>query len=542
MQVKKTKLAFPKKINKIAPMLNRKTTVIFAFLLGILGLEIAFAQSETPELETQNIELAAEVEPELEVEFEPEIIEPQISADKFVPLRTKTLFSAENSKLVSPSTYGRASFSWDFGDGSRPKWGQQILHEFEIPGTYPVKLTIKQGKKREFLEQPVVVFDQKGVLISDKLDDFEGVILQAGQQGIWLEKIILDPASSGFSAESTLNQRIGEIFDFLRDADLVLLDTENLEPIQNLAQYWQKLSPENQFNAAEKLWVQISETSMEKNAKLLEPIFKILSPEFILLTRPSAINPIFELQKNPSTLLATLQQREIEHEIIDQRERVSLLPFSRLMTFFVVNGVSQNVIYLLLAVPFLTFVISFFRQFIGISTFGVFAPLMLSLSFLVLGLGFGMIVFLVVMLVSWIIRVLFEKVDLLYIPKISLLISLLALSFFLVLALAVFFEVSLNLSLTIFPMLVMATISEKFIASQSESGLKMAFLAAAETVLVALAGYFLINAEFMRSAILAFPEWILVPILATIWLGKFTGLRVSEYFKFRSLLSEDSQE
>jgi len=219
-----------------------------------------------------------------------------------------------------------------------------------------------------------------------------------------------------------------------------------------------------------------------------------------------------------------------------------MLIFSRLTTYFASHGIPQNDIYLLLAVPFLAFVIAFFRQFVGISTFGVYAPLMLGLSFLVLGLAFGFLVFMMVLFISYLIRILFEKVDLLYIPKVSLLLSALALSFFLVLGLAVYFETSVNLTLAIFPMLVMATISEKFLSAQSEEGMKNALFATAETTLVSLVGYALVTWIWLKSLILSLPELVVLPILGNIWLGRFSGLRLSEYFKFRTLFRDDASE
>ena len=111
------------------------------------------------------------------------------------------------------------------------------------------------------------------------------------------------------------------------------------------------------------------------------------------------------------------------------------------------------------------------------------------------------------------------------------------------LGVAVYVQTSINLTLTIFPMMVMATVSEKFISAQSEEGMKGAIILVGETVVISLIGYFFVTWTLVESAILALPEYILLPIIGTIFLGKFTGLRLAEYFKFRSLLGkEDSQE
>jgi hypothetical protein len=229
--------------------------------------------------------------------------------------------------------------------------------------------------------------------------------------------------------------------------------------------------------------------------------------------------------------------------MLDDRASTSwLLPISRTMSYFVSRGVSQSVLFLLLAVPFITFLIAFARQVIGVRTFGVYAPLMLTLSFILLGLKFGFVVFAVVLVVSYLIRLLFDRVELLYIPKISLLLSALSLSFFLVLGVAVEFDAQTNLALAVFPMLVMSTVSEKFLSAQSEGGLKSAVQIAGETVIVSLLAYAFVQWSWLQNSILAFPEVIILPIVGCVWIGRWTGLRLTEYFRFSALFGDDTRE
>lgn len=471
-------------------------------------------------------------------EFEEEHIVPEVLVDQFIEVGKKTLFDASQTKRIAPSN-GSPVFSWDFGDDSRMQWGEKIAHFYQNPGTYTVTLHVRQGREKEQVSKDVIVYDMKGILVSDTESDSEAIVAQAGEHGIWLDNIPYSKAETGFAAEEEFTRRIQEKLEFVKESQLIIFTPQSLSALQDFAQFWQKASLPARFDLQDKLWVQLSDSSLDKTSKLLQPIFSILHPKFILLTRPEALNPIFE-RNEAGEIIEKIKSREIEFRIIDERSSTSPLLFlSSLTTYFVSNGISQNVVYLLLAVPFIVFVIAFLRQFVGISTFGVYAPLMLALSFLVLGFSFGLLVFAVVMMVSYLIRLFFEKVELLYIPKVSLLLSILALSFFLVLGLAVYFNSSVNLTLTIFPMLVMATLSEKFLSAQSSSGMKQALFATGETVFVSFMGYFLVTWGWLESAILAMPELIIFPIIALIWLGRFTGLRLSEYFKFRSLFREE---
>lgn len=480
--------------------------------------------------------------PRSDDELAPDSVVPVVEFKPEVPLGDIIRFSAEGSKIASLSTHGRPSYYWDFGDGSDVIFGEKVDHEYTEAGSYQVKLGLRQGQLKAETTSTVLVYDRQAVLITDASSDLTSLDRQAAEQGIWLQKILASETNTGLSAEDELVRKIQENLNFLAETDLVLFSTRSNIGLQSFAQFWTKLSPEKKFDLSNKLFVQISSDSLTQSVRLAQPAYKIIEPDQIFVTRPEAINPIFE-SGNTSEIEALLSSRGIEYQVVNNLSGVPIwLPFSRLLTYFVTNGISQSVLYILLSVPFLALVISFARQFVGISTFGVFAPLMLALSFLVLGWQFGLMVFLVVLLVSNLIRVVFNKVELLYIPKVSLLLSTLSLSFLLVLGVAVYLGTSLDLSLAIFPMMVMSTVSEKFLSAQSAQGMQNALIATAETVIVSLLAYLFVEWSFIRDLVLATPEYVILPILANIWLGRFTGLRISEYFKFRSLLKDEVAE
>lgn len=510
-------------------------------LLLSLCVNTVFAQETNIEpLPTQEDDI---IESEIQEtpQFEEEKIIPIIKTNTHIETGVEMFADATDTKLISPS-HGQANYSWDFGDETAIAWGENVSHVYESPGIYQIKLKVSQGRISEFITQEVIVYNRKGVLFIDNDMESEQILYQAGTQGLYLKPII-HQTETGFSAEEDFIRKIQENIEFLKESESILFYTKSTDAIQAFNQFWQKISEENKFDPTEKFWAQLlEEGSLNNSTTLLQPVFSTIKPQFILLTRPSAFNIIFKNREN-AQIIKLIEQRKIEHIIVDQRSATTkALILSNLMSYFVTNGISQNVIYLLLAVPFITFTIAFFRQFVGISTFGVYTPLMLCLSFLVLGFEFGFIVFTAVMFVSYLIRTIFEKIDLLYIPKVSLLFSFLAVSFFLILGVAIYFDMPINLTLTIFPMLMMVSISEKFISTQSSSGIKRALLSTTETIFIALIAYFLVTWEWLENLILSIPEIILIPIFLTTWLGKFTGLRMSEYFKFRTLFREDSQE
>ncbi len=513
-------------IGKIVEM--RKLNLAFSvFLLSMATIAGAqeVVSNELPPVEMSTVE--AELQPEIDV-------------DAFIPAGEKVLFDGSKSGLLSPSA-GVPVYSWDMGDGSRVKWGAQIGHEFWEPGRYTVGMKLRQGMERAAVSREVTVFTRKAVLIADPDLATRGLVERAGKYGIWLDVIPFSRSVSEVSADEQFVRKLQARRSFVADADMILFYTDSYASVQGFANWWKQLPEDDKFDPKAKAFGQFTESSLSQLRKLSQAGFDILQPESILLTRPESADILFSTSFQQVT--DELKSRGIEFDVLDNRASASwLLPVSRTMTYFVSHGVSQGVLFLLLAVPFITFVIAFARQVIGLRTFGVFAPLMLALSFLLLGLHFGFAVFAVVMVVSYLIRLLFDRVELLYIPKISLLLSALALSFFLVLGLAVHFEIDLNLALAVFPMLVMSTVSEKFLSAQSEGGLKSAVRIAGETVVVALVAFGLVHWEWMSNLIIAFPEMIFLPIIGTIWLGRWTGLRLTEYFRFAALFRDDSRE
>lgn len=499
------------------------------FLLSFLGV-LLFLQFVSAQEET--------LEP---VKFLQQSIVPIISVDDFIPQGEGVLFDASKSNFRGISE-GTPSISWNFGDESQMQWGKQMVHSFKEMGKYRVRLSIKQGRERESIEKDVFVYSRKGVIITKSRENIQGIIEQAGENGIWLKPIILKSLETGVAADEELVGELQKNIEFIKDSELIIFNTTSADELQNVAQWWQKLVGSEKFDPKGKTWLQMAQAhSLKKFKKLLYPSFSILNPKEIFLIRDKSLALFFD--KQLTDFPTELKNRGLEHEIINGQSNITwLLPISKLTNYFVFRGISQTVLYLLLAVPFIAFLIAFARQFIGIKTFGVFSPLMLALSFMLLGLKFGFTVFVVILLVSFLLRLLFDKFEMLYIPRISLLHSAVALSFFLILGLAVYLNIKLNLALAIFPMMVMSTISEKFISAQNVNGVKSALMIAGETVLVSLIAYSFVMWPSIQTTILTTPEFIFLPVIGIIWLGRFTGLRLTEYFKFRTLFNDDSQE
>ena len=63
-----------------------------------------------------------------------------------------------------------------------------------------------------------------------------------------------------------------------------------------------------------------------------------------------------------------------------------------------------------------------------------------------------------------------------------------------------------------------------------------------ETIMAALLCVFIVQWTLFQSMILAYPELLLLTIIVDVFLGRWTGLRLVEYFRFREVFSHLQEE
>ena len=79
-------------------------------------------------------------------------------------------------------------------------------------------------------------------------------------------------------------------------------------------------------------------------------------------------------------------------------------------------------------------------------------------------------------------------------------------------------------------------ITERFISAQIEQGYKAALKLVAETLILSVVCYFIANWEAFRVLMLGYPELIFLTLLINFLIGRWTGLRLREMYRFRKVL------
>lgn len=217
------------------------------------------------------------------------------------------------------------------------------------------------------------------------------------------------------------------------------------------------------------------------------------------------------------------------------------MEYSLLTKFFISQDVPAQTVALLLLLPVVATLASFFRQVVGIKAFGIYTPSIITFALLAFdpnGLKYGIAIFGSVILIGMVTRTALRRFRLLYLPRVAITLSIISFSMLGILVLGGSFHRTGLAGVSIFPLLIMITIAEKFVAVQIEKGTKTALILALETLGISLVGYALISWQSFVSFILSYPWAVLLTIPLNIILGKWTGLRLSEYIRFISVLRQ----
>ena len=205
----------------------------------------------------------------------------------------------------------------------------------------------------------------------------------------------------------------------------------------------------------------------------------------------------------------------------------------------VTSGVPANTIVLLLLLPIVAFVIAFTRNVIGIRGFGIFLPAALSVVFVATGPAVGIGLFLVIVVVSTAMRMTLRKlkVKLQYLPRMAFILWAVVLGVLGVLFLAPILKFTDIANVSIFAVLFLVLLAEDFTRVQLGKSVKTALNLTFETLILSLISFLFLTFQPLQRYVLLNPEISLLVIAgADLLLGKYTGLRVMEFYRFRNLI------
>lgn len=204
--------------------------------------------------------------------------------------------------------------------------------------------------------------------------------------------------------------------------------------------------------------------------------------------------------------------------------------------YAVAEGVPANTIILILLLPFLATGIAFVRHILGLPTLGILVPVALSITLLATGISTGLLLLAVILLGSTLARILLKKIRIMHMPKLALSTLLLSLVVFSALVLGALNDVLTVKKLSIFPVLIMILLSERIVALQLEHQFRDTAIITFTNIVLGILGFIILSSGQIQNLILLYPEGIFLLIPINIAIGRYFGLRVTEYFRFNDIV------
>lgn len=204
------------------------------------------------------------------------------------------------------------------------------------------------------------------------------------------------------------------------------------------------------------------------------------------------------------------------------------------------NGISRQILELLVAITLLATLVSIARYIFGSKTYGIYAPVILAISYSYSGLRYGLVVTATVIITTLISYSIIKKIRMHYITRIAINYCLLSIT--LVLLFLVVDRYGLGLenmaNIPALAVISIAALSDFFIKQYVRKSLKTTALILGSTILIAVIGWYLITrqnvSDFMINNLWIIPSLIFVNLLV----GQFKGLRIKDFLRFNSILSE----
>jgi hypothetical protein len=196
------------------------------------------------------------------------------------------------------------------------------------------------------------------------------------------------------------------------------------------------------------------------------------------------------------------------------------------------QGVPANTIMLIMLLPLLATIVAFFRHVIGVPSIGLLVPIALSITFVATGLTAGIVLLIAIILGSTFSRMLLKKVRIMQLPKMAL--SIFVVSVFVLIALTATAVAGILTvrQLSIFPILLLILLSERIVSLQIERSSQETLKITAVTMVLGIIGFLLLSSGILRQVVLLYPETVLLLIPINILIGRYFGLRFTEFVRF----------
>ena len=131
-----------------------------------------------------------------------------------------------------------------------------------------------------------------------------------------------------------------------------------------------------------------------------------------------------------------------------------------------------------------------------------------------------------------------ERMKLLLVPRMSAVLTIVVLTLAFTSLVSHGMGIERALSVALFPIVILTMVIERMSVVWEESGARSALQQALGTVVVAILSYMIFSNDWVQHLTFVFPELLFLVLAAMLLLGRYTGYRLSELYRFSGLTRE----
>jgi hypothetical protein len=198
---------------------------------------------------------------------------------------------------------------------------------------------------------------------------------------------------------------------------------------------------------------------------------------------------------------------------------------------------TQSVYAVLLMIPLGALVVVILRNVVGVTTFGTFMPVLVALAFRETQVLAGVILFSLVVTLGLLFRFFMENLRLLLVPRLASVLIIVVLLMALISIVSNQLGLDMGLSVGLFPMVILTMTIERMSIVWEERGPSEAIQQGVGSLIVAAICFGTMEIGVLKHLFFVFPELLLWVLAICLLLGRYSGYRLLELQRFKSLVS-----
>lgn len=194
----------------------------------------------------------------------------------------------------------------------------------------------------------------------------------------------------------------------------------------------------------------------------------------------------------------------------------------------------QYLFTVLLLIPIAALAVAFTRNVLGLRTFGTFMPALIGLALQQTGLWVGASLLGIIITLGLTVRFFLSGLQLLLVPRLAATLTLVVMGLLGICLVGTSYEITEVNAVGVLPVVIITMVIERLSVSIEESGLMKSFWLLFNSVVASFVAFSVVTNDYLKYLLLSFPETNFVVLGLTILLGRYSGYRLTELFRFRS--------